>query len=158
MIWSGAALPPRCFLSGEPTNFSVAFRQSWHPRWVYWFLLAGIVPYFLIVPPFSRCIALQIPVSPAVYKKHIGLVRKGIRWMVLGASLFTVAAVASPVSSFAKLLLVPSVLIGATGFLMSSRQVVQLNIVRLEGDLLVLRNVHPKCLEGIPQEATAEQP
>jgi hypothetical protein len=155
LVWNGAALPPLCFVTGEPTDFSLAFRQSWHPRWVYWWLLAGIAPYFLVAPTVSRSIALKVPLSRSVYSSHMKLVRKGLRWMLLGAGMFTVAVVASPVSTQAKMLFVPSVLVGAIGFLMSSRQPVPLHIVRLDADLLVLRNIHPKCLEGIPDESSA---
>ena len=151
IIYDGAALPKRCFVTGEDTNTSVRIKQIWQPDWVTWLLLLGLIPYFLVSPFAHRVIHLRVPVGSEVLAKHRRYFGIGILLIVFAGALFALFTL----SSFStNLILVFAAMFGVAGYMFASREPVRLSVVAFNGPMLVLENVHPRCLLAVPDWAT----
>lgn len=151
LLRSGAALPPRCFVTGEPTRESVAIRQVWHPNWVYLLLFAGVLPYFLVSPVVSRHVSLRIPIARSIYAAHMRKVHIGLVLSLIGLTLGIVGGVAGRLVVGTSALVSLGIMLGLLGVFLSSRQPASVHIERLQGDWMILRNIHPHCLADLPE-------
>lgn len=153
VIFNGAALPPRCFVTGRDTSESMMIHDSWHPRWLRGLVLFGVFPYFLVAPFLSTRVALRVPLSKKLLSYHLNVVRRGTRLIAIATVCFG-AWLSFNLIAFTQVLLpllFLSIIVGTVGFFMASRQPVGLNIVSLNSECLRLRNVHPACLKGLPE-------
>jgi hypothetical protein len=152
VIKFGAAIPRRCFVSGEETTLSIEVVQRIRPAWVYLLLLLGVLPYFLVAPWVSRTVRLRVPVSHGIYQQHLNGINRGFALILIGVLMTIAGAVGGPVFSASSLLLPLGIAVCLVGLFLSSNQPIMLHIASLEGDELVLGNLHPRCLADLPQE------
>jgi hypothetical protein len=69
-----AVLPPYCIKCGRPADpnpFSKKF--SWHPQWVYLFILIAIFIYIFLALAIRKCISVQIPLCAGHLEKYRAL-------------------------------------------------------------------------------------
>jgi len=69
-----AVLPPCCVKCGrpaDPNSFSKKF--SWHPQWIYIFVLLGLLLYVIIALAMSKRMTLQIPLCARHLEKYKSL-------------------------------------------------------------------------------------
>lgn len=155
VIRSGAALPPRCFVSGQKTRRAVEVRQRWQPRWVYLFLLPGILPYYFVSPHYTRFVTLKVPIAESLLATHLRMVWSGL--FLLGmcglAALvtFLLTPYPQPGFSFVPLTYTPTAVLALIGFLLASSPPLRLDIEHMDESWLILRGVHPNCLESLPE-------
>lgn len=149
MIRSGAVLPARCFVTGQPTNRSVSVQQYWQPKWLYLLLLPGLIPYFLFSPWLRRRVTLNVPVSDLVYDSHLRTVRLGEMMLSASILLLIVWVFTFGFLFASRMFLMVAAICGTMGFSLASRQVIALQIASLRGDLLQLHGVHPEVLEQV---------
>ncbi|MFN3192786.1 MAG: hypothetical protein ACE361_19900 [Aureliella sp.] len=152
VVLKGAAFPNLCFSTGRPTRKKFLWTHSWHTPWLN-ILLIAIVPYLVLSPLLSTRVHFEIPVEESILNSHYRLVRRGFQLLMLGALLFCGWCVLSMSSLYfvrwLPLLLI-SIVVGLLGFLISSREPVQLRIAKVEHDAVYLAGVHPNCLVGLP--------
>jgi len=70
----GAVLPPYCVKCGrpaDPDSFSKKF--SWHPQWIYIFVLLALLLYVIIALAMSKRMTLQIPLCTRHLEKYRAL-------------------------------------------------------------------------------------
>src|SRR5215510_6794336 len=66
-----AALPPCCIKCGRPADVKLLRRRfSWHPSWVYIFVLIGLLIYVILAAALSKRTALQLPLCSAHFEKY----------------------------------------------------------------------------------------
>jgi hypothetical protein len=58
----GGRLPPLCVVCGEAADQNRAVRFSWHPGWVSWLWLVGLLPPILATLMTRRSMAAALPV------------------------------------------------------------------------------------------------
>ena len=152
-IRNGAALPNRCFVTGQVTSFSVSIKQFWQPTWIYFLVIPAIVPYLIASPIVGRYVEIDAPLAEPLLQRHRRICRLGFRLLVAGLVSVTLG--------FEDLLLPPArmeilaleavgVLLIAAGLVLGSREPLRLNIINFTGELLVLGDVHPDCLDAVP--------
>lgn len=156
VIGRGAELRPRCFVTGADTNSSVVVRSYWQPRWVYLLLLLYIVPYFILAPFFRHYLQLKVPIDAnllaqrrrqstrAGYMAAYGFVGFCLllQWESAGVWLFPLLCTCSMVFFI--------------GIAFARAPLVGLQIERLDDEILVLRNLPRRCLEGLPEWGLAK--
>ncbi|MCA9127939.1 MAG: hypothetical protein KDB22_12675 [Planctomycetales bacterium] len=139
VIRSGAAIPQRCFVTGKPTNTSVDISLTW----------PGPFPHRLFSDWLGRKVKLSVPINPAVYRDHVRAVNFGFARLIFGITLVGCTLMLWGMSISWITLMFGALLI-ITGFYSCSRQPIALNILRVEDDLLILRDVHQDCLAELP--------
>lgn len=152
VIFNGATIPPRCFVTGRRTSQSVEIVTWWNPTWCKALLLAGVVPYFFFAPMVSKKIVLQVPISERMLTHHDHLVKRGMLLMAWGMGTFVLWLALTLLAfspSFLPILMI-AFLLGAVGLTLSSRQPIALHVADLKEDRLTLRYIHPACLEELP--------
>ena len=66
-----AVLPPFCVKCGRPADAKLLRRRfSWHPRWIYIFILIALLIYAVLAAILSKRTTLQIPLCSAHYDKY----------------------------------------------------------------------------------------
>jgi len=66
-----AVLPPYCVKCGRPADVKPLRRRfSWHPSWVYIFLLIALLVYAILAAVLSKKITLQLPLCSAHFEKY----------------------------------------------------------------------------------------
>jgi hypothetical protein len=66
-----AALPSCCIKCGRPADAKLLRRRfSWHPSWVYIFVLIGLLIYVILAAVLSKRTALQLPLCSAHFEKY----------------------------------------------------------------------------------------
>jgi len=66
-----AALPPYCVKCGRPADAKPLRRRfSWHPPWVYIFLLIALLVYAVLAAVLSKRTTLELPLCPAHFEKY----------------------------------------------------------------------------------------
>lgn len=155
VIHSGAALPPRCFVSGQKTRHAVEVRQRWQPRWVYLFLLPGILPYYFVSPHYTRYVTLKVPIAEQLLAAHLRMVWSGLFLLGMCGLMALVAFLLTPFPqlshSFMPLTYLPTAVLALIGFLLASSPPSRLDIEHMDESWLILRGVHPNCLESLPE-------
>lgn len=151
IIKSGAALPGRCFITGDVTQISVNVSQLLRPLWLYLLILPGIIPFLVLAPFFGKSIQLKVPISRAILDQHIRYVNVGFVLLVIGTLLAIGGGLAFNLSDVLAIGLPLGILCAYTGFLLSSRPPITLHVVRLSGECLVLSNVHEDVLSELPE-------
>jgi len=71
IVSRSAALPPFCIKCGRPAvpeRFQKKF--SWHPRWVYIFVLIALLIYIILAAVMSKRITLQLPLCAKHLEKY----------------------------------------------------------------------------------------
>lgn len=155
-IANGAALPQRCFVTGQDTEHAIDVKQYWQPGWVYLLALACIVPYLIASPLMGRYVELRVPMSRELIRRHIRTCNLGFRLLLSGV-LIGVGGLAMSVWGTRALVSLPiwlsaAVLLVAVGIILASRSPLRLGIVDLQAGVLKLSGVHPRCLEGLPSQ------
>ncbi|GAB5406328.1 MAG: hypothetical protein Aurels2KO_45590 [Aureliella sp.] len=143
LVGPDATLAPICFVTGEPALDTVKIDTVWQPAWVYLALLPGLVPYLFVSPWFVQHVSLDVPIGQTV----IDAQRR--RWQ-MGLVIIIAFAVAIALA----ILLGGSIwMIIAIGIFLFGcvvgRKPVRLNIAYADKELLILRDVHPACLEDL---------
>jgi hypothetical protein len=90
-----AALPPYCVKCGRPADARLLRRRfSWHPSWVYIFVLIALLVYAILATVLSKRTTLQLPLCSAHLEKYkmlkiaaIVLLLGSIPEMILAGSL-----------------------------------------------------------------------
>src|SRR5690242_1810179 len=90
-----AALPPYCVKCGRPADASLLRRRfSWHPSWVYIFVLIALLVYAILATVLSKRTTLQLPLCSTHLEKYkmlkiaaIVLLLGSIPEMILAGSL-----------------------------------------------------------------------
>ena len=152
VIECGAALPPRCFVSGQPTDLAVDVDHVWQPQWVYLLLLPGLLPYFFASPFLSRKLHLRVPIARDIYRGHLKKVTVGFAMVVAGILVAASAALLGNLIPSLYSFIAIGILVGIAGIFVASRQPIRLQVESLQSDVLVLRGVHPACLNGLADE------
>jgi len=66
-----AVLPPYCVKCGRPADAKPLRRRfSWHPSWVYIFLLIALLVYAILAAVLSKRTTLQLPLCSAHFEKY----------------------------------------------------------------------------------------
>ncbi len=152
----GAAIPPRCFRTGEKTTVSIEVVQKVRPAWVYVSLVAGIAPYFVLAPWFTQTVRLRVPISRELYGRHLRCINLGFALILIGVLVSIAGAVGSPLFSVSSVLLPIGIGVCLVGLFLSSNPPITLHVAALESDMLILGNIHPKCLETLPEEPPSQ--
>lgn len=79
-----AVLPPYCVKCGrpaDPNSFSKKF--SWHPQWVYIFVLLALLLYVILALAISKRMTLQLPLCARHLEKYKAL-RSAAAILLLG--------------------------------------------------------------------------
>ncbi len=145
VVGPNAIFAPICFVSGEPAVTTVRIDTYWQPAWVYLTLLPALVPYLFVSPWFAQRISLRVPIGPRV-------VRSQRRRTMIGSTV----ALASIVGGLLAALLGLSAWFAVSiatfflGIFIAIHRPVRLHIAYADKELLVLRKVHPACLEDLP--------
>jgi MFS family permease len=147
-IGNGAALPNRCFRSGELTDLAFPMKQFWQPSWVYWLVFLGVIPYLVASPMVGRYVELHVPLANRFYARHRQLKLFGFSCIVAGLVLLVLSFYTTTPSM--ALTLAAAAL--ALGFGLTSRRPLHLNIVDFSGDVLVLQDVHPRFLDAVESQ------
>jgi hypothetical protein len=67
----GAVLPPFCVKCGRPADpNSFCKKFSWHPQWIYIFVLLALLLYVIIALAMSKRMTLQIPLCARHLEKY----------------------------------------------------------------------------------------
>lgn len=153
VIRSGAELPPYCLVTGGPAPYSHPISQIWQPKWVYLLLPFAIFPYAIASSFVYRQVELNVPFSKSLYRKHQRWVNFGIFLMLTGGLLiicFGACVIGSWMSGPIAMILVCGILLLLVGMQVASRQPLRLDIIKVEDDLIYVRNVHPDYLAHLP--------
>lgn len=151
LLKSGAALPARCFTSGQPACHTYELNYQLKPVWLYLALIAGVIPYFLLAPFATKKVRLQVPLAKAIYESHRKLVRRGLVLMFISCGLSIAGIVGLGWSGSLSLLMPLGIILGLTGLFLASRSPVSLSIAKFNEDVLILFGVHPRCLAELPE-------
>jgi len=67
-----AALPPYCVKCGRPADAAKLLRRrfSWHPPWVYIFVLIALLVYAILAAVLSKRTTLELPLCSAHFEKY----------------------------------------------------------------------------------------
>lgn len=66
-----AVLPPFCVKCGRPADTKLLLRRfSWHPSWIYIFVLIGLLIYAILAAVLSKRTRLQLPLCSAHHDKY----------------------------------------------------------------------------------------
>ena len=66
-----ARLPPYCIKCGRPADGKLLRRRfSWHPSWVYIFLLIGLLLYAILHAVLSKRTILHLPLCSAHFERY----------------------------------------------------------------------------------------
>lgn len=66
-----AVLPPYCVKCGRPADAQPLRRRfSWHPSWIYIFLLIALLIYVILAAVLSKRTTLQLPLCAAHFEKY----------------------------------------------------------------------------------------
>lgn len=66
-----AVLPPFCIKCGRPADAKLLRRRfSWHPSWVYIFVLIALLVYAILAAVLSKKTILHLPLCEAHYDKY----------------------------------------------------------------------------------------
>jgi hypothetical protein len=153
VIRFGAELPSYCMLTGGPAPYSHPISQIWQPSWVYFLLIFAFVPYFVLSPFLYRRVELLVPFGNAIYRRHQRWVNVGIVLMLVGG-LMVVGFIASTLGQWISEpvagLLVLGVFLFLFGMQIASSPPMRLSILKVEGDLIFVDNVHPDYLARLP--------
>jgi hypothetical protein len=69
-----AVLPPYCIRCGRPADPNTLSKKfSWHPQWIYFFILIAIFIYIIVALLMRRSISLQIPLCSGHLEKYKAL-------------------------------------------------------------------------------------
>ncbi len=69
-----AVLPPYCIRCGRPAEPNTLSKKfSWHPQWIYFFILIAIFIYIILALTMRKCISLQIPLCAGHLEKYRAL-------------------------------------------------------------------------------------
>lgn len=70
----GAILPPYCVKCGRPADLNSFSRKfSWHPQWIYIFVLLALLLYVIIALAMSKRMTLQLPLCARHLEKYKSL-------------------------------------------------------------------------------------
>lgn len=153
VIRFGAELPPYCMLTGGPAPYSHPISQIWQPSWVYILLILGIVPYFFLSPFLYRRVELLVPFGKTIYRRHRRWVNVGIVLMLVGGLMvvgFIASSLGQWISEPVAALLMLGVFLFLLGMQIASSPPMRLTIIKVEGDLIFVDNVHPDYLARLP--------
>lgn len=152
-IFSNAALPARCMMTGEKTAASVSFAATWHPGWINWLILPGILPYLVVAGSFRQKVNLLLPIKESLLEKHDRIIRGGFGLMLAAIVFFILLMLMKPpaLHRFSNFPIVLSVLCGLLGFLIASRRPVSVRIIYASNNLLILRGAHRDYLRQLPE-------
>jgi hypothetical protein len=70
------ALPMVCLVCGEDAVMRLRRRFTWHPAWVYAFIFAGGLPYWIMVQLIGKSRAIDLPMCR--WHRHYWQIRFGI--------------------------------------------------------------------------------
>src|SRR5205823_824723 len=59
--WPGYQLPPVCMRCGAEATVYKTKRFTWYPPWVNVLILAGLIPYAIVVAIMTKRIAVNVP-------------------------------------------------------------------------------------------------
>ncbi len=151
-IFRNAALPARCMMTGEETAASVLFATTWHPSWINWLILPGILPYLVVASAFRQKVNLLLPITESLLEKHDRIILGGLGLMLAAIVFFIMLMLMTPpaLHRFSNFPIVLSVLCGLLGFLTASRWPVSVRIIYASNNLLVLRGAHRDYLRHLP--------
>jgi len=66
-----AQLPPYCVKCGRPAEATPLRRRfSWHPTWIYVFLLIALLVYAILAATLSKRTTLHLPLCSAHFEKY----------------------------------------------------------------------------------------
>ena len=69
-----AVLPPYCIRCGRPAGANTFSKKfSWHPQWIYFFILFAIFIYVVVAMAMRRSVSLQIPLCDGHLEKYRAL-------------------------------------------------------------------------------------
>ena len=145
--------PPYCMVTGEPAPYSHPISQIWQPKWAYLLLLFALFPYFLLSPFIHRRLEITLPFGKTVYRKHRRWVNGGLLLILIGAVMvigFIVLAFGRWLTDVTALTLLAGVILFLTGMQFASSSPVRLDIWKIEGDVVIVKNVHEKYLALFP--------
>ncbi len=152
IIGRNAELPPRCFLTGEDTDCAVEIRAIWPP---------SLFSSLYVIPQTFRDVKLSVPIARRLLLCHLRKTRSAALATVLlmiVCVLFVVSTVG--VGNYPEFLIVAacSFVLALLGLRLASSDPLRLHIEQLAGNTLVLGQVHPRCLEGLPSLAESGIP
>ncbi len=153
-----AIFPPHCMVTGEAALYAHPINQIWQPKWTYLLLLPAVVPYVLFSPFIRRRLEITLPFGETVYRKHRRWVRAGLLLILVGALLviyFMLTAIGGWLDDIAALSLASGVISFLVGLQLASSSPVRLNVFKIEGGIVILKNVHPKYLALFPDATEA---
>jgi hypothetical protein len=142
-------LPKYCLWTNEPAYKIVEVEQRWQPIAVYFLLLLGILPYFLVSPFVNKKIKLRIPIGLKKYKVSLHVFLASLVLMFAGVATiigyFAIAFTQSiPRDYFATSIIV--VLIGFAasylGLVIAASPIGRVSIVKIEKDCVTIKHVH----------------
>lgn len=151
LLKSGAALPARCFTSGQPACHIYELNYRLKPVWLYLALIAGVIPYFLLAPYATKRVRLQVPLAKTIYESHRKLVRRGLILMLISCALSIAGMFGIGWSGALSLLMPIGIILGLTGLFLASRSPVSLSIAKFNEEVLILFGVHPRALQELPE-------
>lgn len=71
IVSRGAELPPFCVKCGRPAEADrLTKRFSWHPQWVYFFILIGVLIYVILAAVLSKRMTVQLPFCKSHLEKY----------------------------------------------------------------------------------------
>ncbi len=73
-------LPEACMCCGAPAAVHRGRTFSWHPQWVLFLLLAGLLPFLIVAVIMTKRMRVEVPLCDA-HKNH-WLVRTAVTWTV----------------------------------------------------------------------------
>lgn len=145
VVGSGARLPEVCFVTGEPAVGTIAVQAMWQPAWVYLTMIPLIVPYLFVSPFYIQSVTLEVPYSERLRRSY----HRRVSASVSAGAGFAILVVFAWLASSGGLLGV-----GIIGMvccmILSTRKMVQLSIAYADSEMLILRGVHPSCLDELP--------
>src|SRR5437762_8797314 len=59
--WPGYELPPVCMRCGAEATVCKAKRFTWYPPWVNLLILAGLIPYAVVVAILTKRLTVSVP-------------------------------------------------------------------------------------------------
>ncbi len=154
----GSKLPPYCLWTNEQATRWVEVEQGWQPRWIYLFLVLGIVPYFFVSPFFHRRLKFRVPMGQSKYSSAMRFVWLGLWLLIIGVATIGIGIIGSSIL-FARFGLGEFLLIcwlgfvaAVLGFNIAAIPIGVLRIVQIENGLFVVRGVHPDFLNRLPKD------
>ncbi|HBE71794.1 MAG TPA: hypothetical protein DDW52_26930 [Planctomycetaceae bacterium] len=145
VVGKGARLPSVCFVNGERAIGTITVQTMWQPGWVYLTMIPLLVPYLFVSPFYIQSVTLEVPYGERLRRSY----HRRVTLAVSAGACFAVLVVFSWLGSASGPLG-----IGIIGMvfcmIMSTRKMIQLSVAYADPEMLILRDVHPACLEELP--------